>query len=748
MENRKQYHNFSKYILRTPLYPYDFVNKLTNKDNISDDEIISICKNPIISQTIYIASPPLYYEMQKWLKNELGIGKKVDKKKAKLKASLIRYLLRMATRCTPFGLFAGFTTGSWGNLTDIILEAPINNLSHTRLDMNFLCALSLDLSKQKGIRNRLRFYPNSSIYSIGDQLRYVEYKYINSKRNHNIVAVENSEYIQLIINKSAKGEYIKNLAALLVDDEISFEEANFFIDELIESQLLVSELDPSISGDDFLLQIIEILSAKNQTKNTKNSISILKQVMTELDNLGKRELGSPIEIYKNIEGKLKLLETKYELKYLFQTDMVSQTKKCLLNKDLVNDIYEAIGVLNKLSPINPENNLSKFRGAFFERFEEEEIPLLQALDTETGIGYIQNINSDISPILDDLSIPGNPNQTYDFKWNDVLTLLHRKYLVTTANNKYSIELFDTDLDKFKTNLNDLPNTISAMVQIFKETGKEKHTIHIKSAGGSSAANLIGRFCHADKNTFELVSEIIEKDETKNKSAIFAEIAHLPESRTGNILHRPSLRKYEIPYLAKSSVSDEHKILLSDLYISVKGNQILLRSKRLNKQIIPRLTSAHNYSYNALPVYQFLCDLQTQNIRTGIRFSWGPLALQHSFLPRVIYKNIILSRASWNIRKEDIEDILKVKKEEQQINVFQSFAKKLKLPDEVLLSDNDNELYLNLSNKMCIKILIDLIKNRSYFTLIEFLFNKENLFVKGTGGGFTNEFIIPFYKNQN
>lgn len=747
MENQKHYSNFNKFILRTPLFPLSFIKKITSKDNISSEEVKELCNIPVISEAIYIASPPLFYEMQKWLKGEMGDGKKAKKKIAKLNGGIIRYLLRMSTRCTPFGLFAGFTTGKFSDLTKIDLLEKNHYISHTRLDMNYLCALAMDISKNDDFKDKLRFYPNNSIYKIGKQLRYVEYKYINSRRYHNIVAVDNSEYIQKVLGKAKKGALIYDLAEILVEDEISYDEAYDFIEELIESQLLLSELEPTVTGDEFLDQIIDVLSALNLTKNTSKILNTLKQVKLEFENSRTNSLSATVTIYEEIANKLKLLDTKYELKHLFQTDMVVKSKSCMLSNEIVDDLHSAFEVLNKLTVKNQEDNLSKFRDAFTERYEDETVPLLQVLDTETGIGYIQNNSGDITPLVDDLAIPGTQSKSFDLKWNNVNSFLHRKYIDSVASNENVIEIFDDDLKEFKSDWSDLPSTISALVQIVKEPKNEKPDIFIKSIGGSSAANLMGRFCHADKDAHQLVNEIIEKDEAYNKDVIYAEIAHLPESRTGNILLRPTLRKYEIPYLAKSSVDEDCQIKLDDLYLSVHGKQIYLISKRLNKIIIPRLTSAHNYSFNALPVYQFLCDLQIQNLRGGLHFSWGPLEQQHIYLPRVVYKNFILSRAAWNFRKTDIDNVLKIKEEDRQVGAFRSFAKKHKLPNEVLLADSDNELFLNLKNSTCIKILLSQVKNRQSFTLKEFLFNNDNLIVNGSEGGYTNEFIISFYKNQ-
>jgi hypothetical protein len=224
----------------------------------------------------------------------------------------------------------------------------------------------------------------------------------------------------------------------------------------------------------------------------------------------------------------------------------------------------------------------------------------------------------------------------------------------------------------------------------------------------------------------------------------AEIIHLPESRVGNVLLRPVLRPYEIPYLAKAAVPEEFHIKVDDLMVSVKANQVVLRSKRLNKRVIPRLTNAHNYSYNALPVYHFLADMQTQNLRGGIGFNWGPLANEYDFLPRVIYKNLIFNPATWNIRRDDLKDTVKIKEDDRLYEAIHEWRTKLRMPAYVWLADSDNKLFINLDNVMCIHTLFSVTKNRGGFQLEEFLFDPGNSIVKGEEGVFTNEFIFSFY----
>jgi lantibiotic biosynthesis protein len=748
MHSEPIYTTHESFILRTPLYPFGFNKNLVNKPEIADHKLNAIGNKPLVQEAIYLASPHLFAEMDKWLKGEFGTGKKDLKNLDKLKSGLLRYLLRMSTRSTPFGLFAGFSTGNFGDQTNIRLLEQEANISHTRLDMNYLCALAQDLSKMEAIKAGLKFFPNSSIYSIAGRVRYVEYHYANGRRMHQIVAVDDSEYLQKILQSAAKGAMLHELAAAITDDEIFEEDARDFLNELIDAQLLMSELEPAVSGEEFLDQMLQILSGIPTNETLEKVLAVLNQVKSKLSALRNTPIGRDVGVFDQISHELKKLDTSFDIKYLFQTDMVKPTKTCQLDHQIKEDIYTALVVLNKLTPKNETTNLSKFREEFKERYEDEEIPLLRALDNENGIGYLSKLAGDISPLVDGLFLPLSKASSQDIKWNGIYALLLQKYTRAISDQSKIIELNDADLEGLEANWNDLPVTLSAMIQLFDDDRvQSKPILYVKSFGGSSGANLIGRFCHADKNAHDFVKDIISKDEEDSPNFIYAEIVHLPESRTGNILMRPIFRTYEIPYLAKSVLPETNQIKADDLYISVRGDQVFLRSKRLGKFVIPRLTTAHNFSYNSLPVYQFLCDMQTQNLRSGVMFSWGPLENNHRFLPRVMYKNIILARAKWNIQNKDIAHVLKLNKDNERTDAFMQFATQNNLPDEVLLADSDNELFLNLTNTNCVMILLDLIKNRQFFTLKEFLFSDYGFVAKGPDGFYTNEIVVALHKNE-
>jgi thiopeptide-type bacteriocin biosynthesis protein len=417
------------------------------------------------------------------------------------------------------------------------------------------------------------------------------------------------------------------------------------------------------------------------------------------------------------------------------------------NFSLLNGLGDALKILNKLTEKPNRTNLTEFQNKFFERYQYKEVPLSEALDIETGIGYAQNTNytGDLNPLIDNLILPYVKDQQTELIWNKKQSFLLNALLKAQQNKQYTVSINKEDIKEFKENWNDLPDSFSVL---FKHLGKRngEDLICIDHIGGSSATCILGRFALSNKKIEEIVTEIAESEKQLNPNAILAEISHLPESRTGNVLMRPVFRNYEIPYLSKSVLPKNQQITLDDLHISIRNNQLYLHSKRLNKQILPRLGNAHNYSFNSLPVYHFLCDMQTQNIRRNLFFSWGNLNTEFSFLPRIEVGNVIISSATWQLIRVQYQMLL-----EKNTNLYYTVSKwrkKWQLPNLILLAEGDNELLINLKDELSLKMFFSIIKKKSKIVLKEFLFDEKTAIIKDKkGNSFTNEFVASLQKQR-
>jgi lantibiotic biosynthesis protein len=725
----------TNFILRSPRLPLSVA--------VTRQHVDMILQDPVFLESIYLASPVLYNECIKYRDGQI----REEKDAEKLKRSIIKYYLRSVSRCTPFGLFSGCGVGKWTDTTDkIVLNNTVER--HTRFDMHYLCSLAQYLAAQPGIKEHLLYYANNSYYCIGDEIRYVEYKYSNGSRIHQISSVTSSDDLQQLLAAAKNGISISGLRQLLSGDDISDEEITAFIDELMEAQLLVSELEPAITGEEFIHQLLAVLQRIFETNHdgfVQSVIGVLSKANTMLEAMDAAPVNSA-GTYREIMELVSGLGVVYDEGKLFQIDMVRRINKGGLPASMQQDIFEALDVLNKLGAYSKGNpQLESFAKRYYERYEEKEMPLLEVLDTETGIGYLESGAGEHAPLVADLLITAANNHTQNYQWGPVEQYLMRKVSESYQSGTTQIEIKEDELGIFgKQGYDDLPPSIQIM---FRVTDAEKKQVYIENCGGSSAAVILGRFAHADADVRTLVDDVVATEEKLNPDVIFAEIIHLPESRAGNVLLHPAFRKFEIPYLAKSSLDTGHQLPLDDLVISVRRNIVSLRSKKTGRYIIPRLSSAHNYQYNALPVYQFLCDMQMQEQRGALGFNWGSIRHIVKTLPRVQYKNIILSPATWYLAHADFEHLLSIKGEAKMYKLINEFIVKWKLPRMVVLADSDNELFVDFENDVLVNLFIETIKKRRSLEMREFFYPEGNAVTDQDGRQYANQVVAVLVKNE-
>ena len=720
---------FTTFVLRTPLFPVSFYTTLLG--NYSRKDLFKTLENPYVKNAIALASPELYKELKKYQLNPQDFSKE---KASSLEISLLKYLARITSRATPFGLFAGCTTGVFDKATTIQLQAVANFSSHTQFDMQFWIHLLQELGKEDEVRATLDYYPNSSLYKIGDFYRYIEYKFVNKRREHAITAIRKNNFIDLVYKEAYNGKKRSELVATIIATESEREEALEFINELIDNQFLVSNLDATVTGSNEMERVLSILESSGITAQKSTIIKATKeQLITMQTNVAKHQF-----FCQAIQEKIKELGIDFEEKYLLQTDLYTKTTACTLDYTVTRKLQQVIPFLEKIQNSTSNTNLDAFKKAFLNRYETQEMPLALVLDSEMGIGYLQNVSmNDSHPLLDALPIAkASQSTSSNEQWSKLDYILETKLKTCKENKETILHLKDDDFKDFETKNNILPATFSAMIEVLQNDGKE--TLVLESLGNVSATKLIGRFCNGNEDLHNLAKEIVNKETVLHPNSILAEIAHIPESRTGNILRRPLLRDYEITYLSNSVLPKENEISIDDLVLSVRNNTVVLKSKKLNKTIIPCLSNAHNYSNNALPVYQFLCDLQGQNTHPVYKFDWGVLRYHFDDFPRVVYKDVILAKAKWHVHFDTFETIY------FETN-FKDWKTKKQIPRYVNIVSGDNTLLLDLEQEICFKILKKTAKSNKKVILEEFLFTNDSVVKDEEGNQYANQFVVSFYR---
>ena len=697
---------------------------------------------PIVREALFIAAPELEQYVDLWMHEP------ESKRGHRIELALVRYFLRMAGRATPFGLFAGTSVGSIADETHLAMEGQAACHRHTRLDMDYLDALVEALRREPSWKDVAVLYPNSSLYHAGGRIRYVEARPKDKRRTYHLVAADNTEYLSATLIRASGGASVPDLAAALVGEDISQTEAEAYITELIENQVLVSDLALPITGPEPIHSLIEQLSENPATKAAGDCLS---RTLTELAAMDTSGLGVNPARYRALAQTLEQLPVPVNLKTMFQVDLVKSSRAATLGGAVVDEIVRGVEVLHRLFSRYRPDELERFREAFIARYEQQEVPLLEALDEEIGIGFPPGgaASEEAAPLLKGLALPAGPSEKV--YWRPCDALLLRKLADALTSKSQEIVLESTDLEaRSSDEWRALPDAFAVVATLAAAddaaVSRGDFRVSVKGVSGPSGASLLGRFCHSDEVVRQQVERHLRTEELVRPDAIFAEVVHLPEGRMGNVLLRPVLRDYEIPYLGRSGAPRQRQIPVTDLRISVRDGRARLFSTQFGREVIPRLTSAHNFSISKCGVYRFLGLLQGQGAALWLGWDWGVLGATISFLPRVVMGRLVLSPARWLLSKEEIKR-LSADDRHSQFQVIQKWRAERQLPRWIALADGDNLLPIDLDNALCIEIFIHLIKHRDLAVVVELFPEPGQLCARGPEGRFVHELIIPFVRQS-
>jgi hypothetical protein len=251
------------FVVRTPLLPFDEVFARQSQSAAGTDReqlrerMRKLFSRPEVREALLLASPSLHETYRDWHDDPSST------RGIKAEPALVRYLIRMAGRATPFGLFAGCSVGRVNNEQrgSAISIAPLAEYRrHTRLDMEYLCSLVSEIERRPEIRRELRFHTNSSLYRAADRWRYAEARGAGRARSYQLVAIDDCPYLRAVLDRAAIGGTPAELATALEPLGIEADDALAFVEELIDNQLLTSDLEPAVTGGDALTALVTRLA--------------------------------------------------------------------------------------------------------------------------------------------------------------------------------------------------------------------------------------------------------------------------------------------------------------------------------------------------------------------------------------------------------------------------------------------------------------------------------------------------------
>src|SRR5207248_10197728 len=118
------------FVFRSSLLPYDVLLRFFAKRTREElrAELRAWLEEPAVREAIFLASPSLEESLPHWEREP------TSERGEKVELSLVKYLARMCSRATPFGLFAGVAQGAVSLKSALGLSPRASNRRVTRLD--------------------------------------------------------------------------------------------------------------------------------------------------------------------------------------------------------------------------------------------------------------------------------------------------------------------------------------------------------------------------------------------------------------------------------------------------------------------------------------------------------------------------------------------------------------------------------------------------------------------------------------
>ncbi|KUM52061.1 lantibiotic dehydratase [Rheinheimera sp. EpRS3] len=720
------------FVIRIPRLSCRIVKALPVNEAELQDYLSGWLASPGVKEALYLASPSLLERLELWQ------AKPDSKSGIKVTYALLKYLIRMGCRATPFGLFAGVASGSFNENTVLKPASLAVERRKTRLDMFYLGTIQQELAQNPAEIAQCYYKPNATLYLLGHTYHYIEPYQSADKRQYRLSAAEQDEYLDAVLALALKGRTKTQLVQAFSEryPEADITDIEHYLQQLFQEQVLIPELKLPLTsgntGESFVTSV--------KLAGAQQTASVLEQILAELQNHDRLNTCTPDE-YRAMYQTLKALPYKVSENKLFQSDTWRTMEHANISTSLLNTLQQTILAL-KTTASDKTGHFDTFIRQFNQRFEGQFVSLLQVLDDEAGVSFSSDTGYE-SPLLAGLNITSSRDAGNNHHISKFEQLFLRE--VPLKNNTSTLELKSEDLLKDRDKnimLKQLPASFAVNISLYQDENNQL-LIHLHGLSGPSGANMLGRFCHLDEQLLNQVRQYLKKEESLSPEAIFAEVVHMPDGRPGNVISRPSLRDYEIVFLADTTLDESKQIAVSDLYVFIEAGKVKLWSKRLNKQIIPRLTSAHNYSSHALGIYRFLCMLQHQQAELP-HFVMPASFNQMEYVPRIQLDNVILHETHWRIEREMLVALIQNK--EWQAEAWAKLCDRYKIKRYVCYAVADNVLTLDLHNPFMVNLLLSETQHQKYILLKESLLMQYQSYVSNDDGSFAHEIIVPLVNN--
>lgn len=692
-----------------------------------DDSLVP--RDPRIRWALAVGSSALLDDLER----SLPSSKDVDH----LKGKLLRFLIRMSTRPTPYGLFAGVALGQWGQETDLALSAE-RPYTRTRPDMSWLLTIVQALESRLDIRQHLHLVTNSTAFIHADRVFLTECSSIGESGSGSGVSIRASSVVKRALALARSPIPYQDLVDQLLSTApgATPEKVERLLTELWEQTVLLTTLRPPLTIDNPARHVIQCLANIPAANDERKQLESILQLAAAYDALPPEE---GIAAYRLLVTQANEVN-KAAGETPVQVDMAMKFRRHQIIQDIGMEAARAAELLLRMTPFpNGLSHLAGYRRAFISRYgADREIAILELLDPNCGLG---------SPTTYGAGANGVAQSKAALRSQTLLNL------ATSAlhNRKQVIELDDETLARLETwapTALTAPLSLDLNIFVAASSAEALDAGHFQiiigpNLGAQAAGRNLGRFADLlGPEAHTALERAARIEEAHTLNTLWAELVYLPRKlRLANVTIRPAVRNHEIIIGAGAGVDHSKVIPLDELVVGIRKNRFYIRWPAENTDIV--ISAGHMLNNMQAPgICRFLAELSGDGTAQLNSFDWGQVST-FPFLPRVQVGRLVLRQAQWRIDTLTRTLALPPESPEIFLEALRCWREQWQVPRHVYLSTGDNRLLLDLEHSSQVEELrteMRHLRDGGSIVLQEVLPGLDQVWLEGPEGHYMTELV--------
>ncbi|MFJ9417493.1 lantibiotic dehydratase [Streptomyces sp. NPDC101227] len=637
-----------------------------------------------VAEAVEVASPALARRVRAVCEGKVQQTRRVRR----AVESLVRYLLRMEHRATPFGLFAGIAPAAVGE-GPRVRWGP-DHLAVVRADSVWLADVVGRLEASRELLHRLPAVADPTAVVRGGKLvvpcqqpRHdagVGATEVSMRHTPAVAAVLRAARTPAVL-----GEVADELAAEY--PKVPAEVIDGLLAELVARRVLLTALRAPMTVSDALGHLLGRLADADAGAigDVADTVAELREIHAGIERHNRAAPRDRAGIRAAVAARMTALSDAVEQPLFVDLKLDCAVR---LPREVAAEAERAATALARLSPF-PSGSVAwqEYHTAFLERYGIGAlVPVSELTDPDAGLGFPAGYQG---------SLLRRPDAAPSAREERLLALAQR----AVFDGAVEIVLDDRMLDALAPAE---PVRVPAHAELYLQLrATDQQALargdfqlavgNMSPAAGSTAGRFLHLFDEADR---ERLSAAYAAVPTLEPDAQPAQVSSPPLLvRTENLGRAPAVLPLVIP-LAEHG-DGERALPLADLAVGGDHHRLYVVSLSTGRIVEPTVLNSVEFTLFTHPLARFLCEVPRARAAALAPFVWG--AARHlPFLPRVRYGRTVLAAARWTLEAADLAGSEAA--EEVWDKSLADWRRRFRLPEAVYLGGDDRRLRLDLAER--------------------------------------------------